>query len=283
MLDKEKMIELLEINDNNKFRINGHLKFKCGLRMGFWFQKNKEEILKSNDPLCIKLKEQYQNYVCEFQRKRKIYKNVLGARASYTKRVIDEFIKYPSLKKFEECCDITFFDGTNMYKWFAENLIAISRSKSPEHIEIMRQYELYISKKNTKVLLEQRKLKYMFLKEKNIEKFSLDSDILFPNGSLMNRWFNSNVMDIIASNELIDIEIKKQYESYMIFSALREEFLMENDFSKFDEYGNARFSSGAVMYFWWDRYKEEILNSTYYVDKDISNQYLEYQEKINKT
>ena len=124
-----------------------------------------------------------------------------------------------------------------------------------------------------------RKKQY-FLVTKGYEKFSDFSDLRFFDDQKLYEWFSLNKEEIFSSDYSIDINIKNQYYQYCYFVELEEIFLKADD-EKFDEYGNRRFPSGALMYDWFISNLNYIKNSGEEIDKEIMLQYNNYLDKNN--
>lgn len=191
-----------------------------------------------------------------------------------------EFLECPNLDKFNPRSNVLFEDGTPMGYWFGMNLRKISESKNPFCIEIIKQYNERNKKNQLKNSFYLRKYKYIFLIMDGMDKFSFNSNLRFPDGTFVNEWFLQNKDDILSSDNDIDIIIKKQYFDHLGFENLKAEFL-RGDVSKFCPDECVRFSTGAIMNFWWDCFKDKILSSTDIKSLKIKEQYESYLSIAN--
>lgn len=194
--------------------------------------------------------------------------------------ILKEFVECVDLNKFDSRSGINFKNGISMGYWFGLNLRKILVSKNPICLEIAKQYKQKKRKEASRRMLFLRKYKYMFFIMDNRDKFSPNSSLTFPDGMFISEWFSINRESILLSNDIIDIKIKDQYNNYLIFQKLKIEFLYGN-YEKFAFDGCVRFSTGAIMNFWWERFMDEILSSTDYVSLKIKEQYENYLSMVN--
>lgn len=191
------------------------------------------------------------------------------------KLMLKEFLECPDLNKFDPRSRVYFKNGICMGYWFGININRILALKRPECEEIKKQYEKKRRMDKSKRLLYLRKYKYMFFIMKNMDKFNRESNLTFPDGTFVGEWFDDNKNDILSSEDLIDLNIKKQYNEYLAFEDLKKEFL-KGDIEKFNVGGYVRFSTGAIMNFWWECYMDKILLSNDDVSEEIKKQYEAY-------
>lgn len=162
--------------------------------------------------------------------------------------------------------------------WFFENYQFLFDSKSPDCLKIAEQYKKKRLLDKEKARRKYRNYRLMFYKESNINKFAFGSNVSFQDGTLMNEWFDKNKENIFDSKQPIDVYIQSQYREFLMYYDLRREFLEEENLDKFNPEGNVRFLTGAIMYFWWERYKDGILTSNFNSDEEIKNQYNEFND-----
>ncbi len=210
------------------------------------------------------------------------YKNNSVSINLFNNLLIKEFLACPDLNKFNSRSNLFFKNGISMGYWFGKNMDKILRSKNPICIEISKQYE---KKKKMEELKKKNafiKYKHMFYVMNNLDKFNYNSGLTFPDGMFVSEWFYSNINIILSSDNVIDEQIKKQYNNYLDFQKLKMEFL-HADVQKFDENGCVRFLTGAIMNFWWENNKDKILSSNDSVSLKIKEQYEKYLALIDNS
>lgn len=279
-MDNLKLIEFNNLNKLDKFSCAAKIRFKDGTFMYSWFRCNKKEILSRNDEICKKILNDYK----EFTKIRQ--KECDRGSINYTmlkKNMLLEFIAYPTSDKFDYEKNVLFKNGEKMASWFINNQKRIFGSRKPEFLEIINQYNKYITQKRTQKILIEKKYRSIFYSIKDFKKFDITSDITFPDGSKVGIWFFNNANQIKISNSILDKEIMKQYKTYLNSKILEKEFI-DADLSKFDYNGCARFSSGASMNFWWECMMDKILKLYDPISKEIQMQYKKYLDlkKIEK-
>lgn len=275
---EERLLEFLEYPNLNKFKSSSYFYFSDGLRMYHWFINNKKHIFSSEDEICRKIVEQYNEHKiliekCHMDRKKNEF--TLTFEFLY---MCKEFEECNDNKKFEYSSDIKFSNGMLMGKWFQLNKQKLFRGKNSIYISIQRQYKDKLIEDKMKEKLENSKKKQYFLVTRGYEKFSDFSNLRFYDNQKLYDWFSLNKGKIFSSDYSIDINIKNQYYEYCYFLELEEMFLKTDD-EKFDEYGNRRFPSGALMYDWFVSNLNYIKNSGEEIDKEIMLQYNNYLDK----
>lgn len=186
--------------------------------------------------------------------------------------MVNEFACYPDSKKFDPRSDVRFKNGELMGVWFANNIDKIFSYKKETYELIKQQYKNYRRKKASHDILQRRKYFYLFLKIDNLNKFNADSGVTFSDGDLAGIWFYCNKNEILSSDDVVCIAIKKQYFNYLEFLDLELEFLHARK-EKFCLDGCVRFKTGAIMNFWWETYKDDILSSKDEVSIRIKEQF----------
>lgn len=257
--------------------------FSDGTKMDNWFKKKEVRniIFSSDDSMCIEIKEAYAKYLISVKRNpnRDFTESIKVTKVK--NKMYQEFVDYESLSKFEMNSDAKFLSGLSMSKWFFEYKNYILQSKNKLCVEIQQQYEKYLEQKRELYIKKQKLLyeknKCIFYKESDINKFDSSGNVKFPDGTFMGEWFKKYKKVILLSDGLIEKEIQKSYELYLSVYELKKEFLKEENLDKFDEFGYVKFSSGALMNFYWEVYKDSILNSYCDIDKLIKKQYYEYK------
>ena len=102
----QKLIEFIEIDDLNKFYSNGNIKFKDGSSTYRFWIIYKSDIINSNDTLCLRIKEQYNDYKDK----------------KFINRLI-EFLKMDDSIKFTQPSkkQLSFSDGKGVSSWYLNN------------------------------------------------------------------------------------------------------------------------------------------------------------------
>ena len=275
---EEKALEFLQCTNYDKFKSGSYYFFSDGLRMYHWFINNKKYIFYSDDEICKKIVEQYNE-------RKDLIKKSHGDRKKCEFTVTFEFLymckefeEYNDNNKFEYSSDIKFNNGVLMGKWFKLNKQKIFEGKNLVYISIQKQYRNKLYEDKMKEKVKNSRKKQYFLVTKGYEKFSDFSDLRFFDDQKLYEWFSLNKEEIFSSDYSIDINIKNQYYQYCYFLELEEMFLKVDD-EKFDEYGNRRFPSGALMYDWFVSNLNYIKNSGEEIDKEIMLQYNNYLDK----
>lgn len=180
-----------------------NIKFKNGNLMVVWFEKNKKEILESNEDICKKIQKQYKQY-------RESLKKSFEERQ---KEKLSEFCKEENSEKFySNKKKLRFKDNAYMGFWFAGNKKEIFKSNEDICKKIQEQYKEY--RKNLKESTIKNKVEE-FYQEKDLEKFNCNKkNIKFKNGNLMAVWFNNNKKAILNSDDEICLKILRQYYEY---------------------------------------------------------------------
>lgn len=210
--------------------------------------------------------------------KKTVKKSIMATEIN--RSMLKEFLECIDLNKFDSRSNIKFKNGISMGYWFGLNLRKILESKNKVCLEIAKQYKQKKRLEASRKILYLRKYKYMFFIMDNRDKFSSNSGIIFPDGTFVSDWFLSNLDSILSSDDIIDVKIKDQYNNYLFFQDLKIEFL-SGDYEKFDFSGCVRFSTGAIMNLWWERFMDEILLSTDYVSLKIKEQYESYLSMVS--
>ena len=161
-------------------------------------------------------------------------------------------------------------------KWFIKNANYLLFSQTPTCLIIKEQY---LKKKRFDEIKRKhisRRRKLEFIACDNIYKYDKYNSPLFSDKTRMSDWFYIEYPNIKKYKEKTDVLVKNGYFDYYLMYELRMEFLDTPNEEKFEETGIARFTTGAIMYLWWEHYKEEILMSNNPIDIKISKQYLSY-------
>lgn len=278
-MDRKKLEEFANINSHWKFVFSNPFVFSDGSRMHPWYKNNRQEILTSKDPLCIKIQKDFNEYkIISEERERVVRDNSMRA-TKVKKKTFEEFLEIEDLSKFEYGSDVTFKNGMLACKWFIENQIYIKSSKDPICIEIVKQY----NKKKKIDLIKQRiiykRRKKEFISISDVYKFEEKSDVVFKDGLNTGSWFNINKSEIFKYYDEDDAIIMRQYDEFIDFCNLRKEFINNDSKTKFDYTSSDRFYSGAPTYIWWEYYKDRILKSKNEDDLILQKQFNESLEK----
>ncbi len=191
----------------------------------------------------------------------------------------NEFASCSDFNKFDPRSNVRFKNGDLMGVWFANNMQKIFSYKGEVSAIIKNQYldykrcSDYKKEDSSHEVLQRRRYFYLFLKTNNINKFNFYSGVTFPDGSLTGVWFYCNKDKILSSDDdAVCCVIKKQYFNYLQFADLKLQFLHAPK-EKFCFDGCVRFKTGAIMNFWWETYKDDILSSKDEVSIKIKAQF----------
>lgn len=277
----EKLVEFSNIKTLNKFLYNSNIFFSDGSMVGYWFKKNKDLIMSSKDEFSLLIKKQYEEFIS-----RNDHTIETNSISSYNyqllrNKVAKEFLEEEDLSKFNHDSNLTLKNGMRMYTWYNYNKSIIETSTREIYVEIRKQLiKKQMQEENKRKLLDSKK-RLLFFKHNNINKFNIDSRITFFDGTDMGKWYQNNEGKISKSNSPIDIEIMKQKDLYDIYVELIEEFVLCPFFDKFNLDGNVRFTSGALMCLFFEKYYDDIMNSSDKYSKMIVEQYNKYKEDNN--
>ena len=246
------------------------LTFPDGTLMGHWFYNNKKKVFE----LSSIIKEEYDS-------------NIKRQKISFETKLM-EFYNQPDLKKFAfKNRDIKFKNGVYMSIWWSNNKEKIMNLKSKVAKETVKQFNEYqrICKRKT---FETSVIE--FLECSNMEKYNVQGNVKFKNGSDMGLWFYSHKDRILSSFDKDCIKVKEEYENVYLnsFASMREkqyydklvEFEQEQDLIKFNN--NKRtllFSDGRPKSTWFYSHYDELLNSTDDLSKSVQKQFKEYKKQ----
>lgn len=274
---QKKLIEFSCETSTSKFNKFSSISFKIdGASMTHWFYTYKEQILNGKETENLEIALQYQQYLFDIELNKTEQVAFEISIVTQKKKMLQEFLNISDMKKFEFDSEIRLSNGDSAGKWFAKNVRFISDSKDSVCIEITKQYEEVIRKRNLKNQCGFKKDELFFFKTPKKYKFNIDSNIILPSGISSGVWFKYNRSFIIHGKGPLEKEIKRQYLSYRDFSRLILEFYQVKDLSKFDYDSDFRFTTGALMSDWWEVRKDEILNDDFFLYVYIQNQYEQY-------
>lgn len=279
MLSKE-LEDLIEefilIENNEKFKRKYYCYFKNGVCTNLWFKKYQNEIFSSNDERCKLVRKQYDEYIEVRKSQILKYKKAFYEINFNKTMLLKEFLLLEKNSKFDPSCDIYLSNRMNAYAFFIKIIDDVMNSKDPLYKKARLQYFEY---KEKKVKLQFKKELLSFYKEKRIGKFDPNSNIKLQTGQNAGFWFNNNKDIILSSKGPIEMEISKQYETFLVHYFLAEEFLKETNMDKFDMDSNVRFSSRALMNIWWEDNEAKMRCSDLNIDDLIIEQYNQYVNK----
>ena len=273
---EEKLIEFLDIKSDEKFSESGLACFSNGSSAGSWFYLNKDKIFALNNEFSKRILKEYNIYIekkeAAIARKKELIKN----NVEKFERYCNIFYNIKDDGKYNKDKDVKLVGELLAYDWFNANINRIMRSTYDICNLIKKDYLRYKVDERKAKLIEERKKVYEFFCEKNNNKFQVNSNLKFKDGTLMYKWFLNNIDKIINSNELIYNKIYNQYELYLFYLELKNEFYNHPNLEKYDENSNVRFKSGALMCFFFEQYFNDILNSNTKIDKLIIDDYKKY-------
>lgn len=277
----KKAEEFLNIEDTSKFFYDT-LKFSDGKATSYWFRRNRKIIETSDSLVCKKIMEQYDDYL------KMVRSNEVKMCGEFSKSLLVEFANIKDLNKFDPRCEIMLSNGMtcgNLFCKYRKNILTLSDKFS---LGIDEQYKRYLLQKKQNELKKQMRYKHEFYFERDLNKFCSYSKLFFSDKhKMMYDWFNENKNRIIeisqrckaeGNAECIEAKIIKQYQQYLSFYELKQDFLRESGYAKFFDAGDeiVRFSSGASMNMWWEDSCELILASNCPIDVAIHEQYNNY-------
>ena len=274
----KKLIEFSKIDSLRKFAYNSGIVFSDGSSTGYWYRKNKESIEKSMDSVSKLIKEQKKMYIKELNKLK-----MTDYEATYNyyllrNRVASEFLACQDLNKFDYNSDLRLKNGLRMYEWYSNNKSVILNSKASIYVEIREQLNEKIKADERRKNLEDNKKRILFYKCNCINKFDPLCKVKFNDGMKMGLWYKNNEEKIINSILPIDIKIKQQKDVYDSYMELIKEFVFNSSLEKFNSEGNIRFTSGALMYLFFEEHINDINNSEDDFSKMIINQYDDYKK-----
>lgn len=109
--------EFAQAKDLSKFSLFSSNVFSNGKHMGAWFASKKDFIMDFEDAECLKVQEQYREYLKSGKQ------NITfsdGLDDAFRARLI-EFTAEPDLTKFTHCSAPLFASGAHMGTWFTHN------------------------------------------------------------------------------------------------------------------------------------------------------------------
>lgn len=281
MFHEEKLEEFLNIGTYNKFKKDAKIQFKDGSYTDNWFINNRDVILNSDEGTCNLIKKQFYEY-------KKNSLSVIKKESDLSYKAMlamikkaEEFLNCDNLDKFNYNSSVTFKNGDKMYLWYLDNIITINTSQKEVFQKIRKQLEKRNELNKKRKILEYNKRRLYFYKENSLEKFNPKSSIVFKDGYRMGLWYKENRENISISNNPVDELIEEQKNLYYEYEWLKKEFMKCSSKEKFNSYGNERFKSGALMYFFFEVHKEDILLSNDEVSNLIKKQYYEYTDSLN--
>lgn len=279
---EERLTEFLEIQNFEKYNSYGNCTFKDGTSANIWFRTQLKKIMNSDDEKCKIAMKGYIDFKNELRYQKERLNTVTFTKTCKDREFLIEFEAKEGLDKFKKDGDVKFQNGIHMATWFYENYRRIISVPYKECKSILAQYEKFKRIEKQKQKLYEAKTRLMFLAEENIDKFDPTCEIYFEPGKNMGKWFADNKAIILASKAKVDMDIKEQYEEFVNYDLLRYEFYGIDDVSKFEEDSNYRFSTRALMYFWWEVNKDRILNTRTKTNKLIKKQYDKFISKTNE-
>lgn len=278
---EERLDEFLEIQNFEKYNSYGNCIFKDGTSANTWFRSQLKRIMNSDDNKCKIVMKGYIDFKNELRYQKERLNTVTFTKTCKDREFLIEFEAKEGLDKFKKDGDVKFQNGIHMATWFYENYRRIISVPYKECKSILAQYEKFKRIERQKQKLYEARDRLEFLNEQNIDKFDSTCEIYFESGKNMGKWFVDNKTNILCSAAKVDNDIKKQYEVYVNYDLLRYEFYGIDDLSKFAEDSNYRFSSKALMYFWWEINKERILSTKTKINNLIRKQYNNFEELKN--
>ena len=244
---EEKLIEFANMKSDEKFTESGLAFFSNGARVGNWFYVNKNRIFELNNEISKHILKEYEEFVIKREKEIKRKMELTKQKIERFERNCNLFYNIKDDGKYREDSGIKLIGDQLAYDWFNAYLNRIMGSTLEICKLIIRDYRKYIINEKKAKLIDERKKLHEFFCERNYEKFEINSNIKFKDGTLMYKWFLNNKDKIINSNELICIEIHSQYENYLSYLGLKDEFYKHTNLEKYDEDSNIRFRSGALM------------------------------------
>lgn len=277
----ERLDEFLTICNPEKYNSYGSCKFKDGLSANTWFRTQLNKIMNSDDERCKIAFKGYLDFKTELKYQRDRLNTVSFTKTCKDREFLIEFDAQQGLDKFKKDSDVNFKNGTHMPTWFYENYRRIVSVPYKECKSILLQYEKFKRIEKQKQKLYEAKTRLEFLAEKNIDKFDPTCNIYFEDGKNMGKWFVDTKSKILTSTAKVDLDIKDQFEKFITYDLLRYEFFCVEDINKFNEDSSYRFSTKAIMYFWWEANKERILSTKTKANNSIKKQYEKYEASKN--
>lgn len=215
-MKKEDVIAFYNINGLEKFCpcMESPSKVKVnGKDPSSWFYGVRNQILESNDKICLEIAKQYQQYLVERDKDRRNVDNISKA----FKKKLTDFSEIEDLNKFDMKSNIHLKSGKFAAYFFYKNEDYILHQNTDVCITIRKQYQQYLAQLKTKNILKYLKLKREFISEESLEKFDIDSDLTFKSDPdiKMSEWFFANKVRIEKSENKPDIAIIIQYKSFL--------------------------------------------------------------------
>ena len=284
---EKKTAEFLMIENILKFS-SSNIKFQDGKIASYWFRAHKKKIETSDNFICKRIMSQYKEYV-NLRTNGTLESPWIYSRVKLS--LLEEFLEVDDIYKFDYNNETMLSNKVTCGHFFNDNKIYILSKQSECTDKIREQYKKYLFQLKQDEIKRNIRFKHEFSREKSFEKFSDVARLLFSDGRTpMYNWFRSNYDNLKAvaqKNEELGVKpniegkIIDQYKKYLLYLEIKKEFLEEENFEKFSEVGNVRFSSGALMSLWWETNMEVILLSNSLDDIKIKNQYHEYLNTIN--
>lgn len=256
--------EFISIKSSTKYKEN-KMKFNNGQSVYNWFIDNKNEILNKDDELNILIRNQYNLYLLNEEKKRKAKEKESETKVTIYDKRLEEFVNDENLNKFNRRGNVLFKDGASKGLWFMTHKENVLNGTSEYDIKVQEQYKKY----------KKIDIKEEFIKIADESKFDLNcTDIKLSNGVIASVWFNENKNSLFESRTKENLEIKRQYDEYRFsFDDKISEFIKEKDFNKFNcNNRSIKFSDGSIISIWFDNHKQKILLSSY----EIRKQYDKY-------
>ncbi len=155
--------------ERNLDKFNGSkddLRFSDGTGMAKWFfsRNTKDEILSSNDEYSIRIQKDYEKY-----------KN----------RRIIEFLNIDDLNKFYSKSNITFKDGSNVYRWWVINKKTIMSASDEYSVTVQKQYKKYETRKFLDKFYE-----FLLMDDDKKFKNTTKEEMHFKDGSSVYSWYS---------------------------------------------------------------------------------------------
>ena len=279
MTYSERLKEFESIPNLNKFSQRSKLEFSDGKLTYTFYIKHKDEILKSNDKICLSIKRQLDEHM-EMLEKNKKERKERSIKLASIGDIRDIKVKEMALcedpRKFDLESDIKFKNGESMPHFFFLNIRLIYAYSKPYYIMLQNQYNEVLSDKKRKKNNEYQLLKIIFSKKEGLDKFVLSTNF-FYRGTHMPSWFYLVKDEIFKGTSQIDQKIIADYKEFRRqFNRYKREFFNEPNLLKFDENSNITFADGILMYDWWCDNEREISKSNSYYEKEIMKQNSSY-------
>ncbi len=261
------------LDNLEKFNENSSITFSDGVLMGPWFAKNKYVVFLLDDYYFKEIKKDYKKYCIMGS------EPILSADYEF-KQELKYFLSIQDINKFSYESMLTLKDGTLTSVWFLENLPKIKASNTKEALLVIKQYNYYLKTLSPKAFCQ--RVEY-FSSYASPDKFSIETDICFPDGLSFRTWFLKHKKRIFESTTPSCKAIVRQFEAYERYNHpdLLFVFMKKEGYNKFEKSSKLRFYNGMVMSTWFYQNFEQLFLEETKDTLEIRRQYNEFLRQKN--